>query len=139
MPTASKAGQHRRASKIYNRDVPGRRGADLVEPADLADPSVLDPESLIGPVRAGAHVDRTSCPDEHRPRRRRLRTERRDDRHHTGPDGTEQSARPYAFALRATACRADPTPLFELRRGHAEAFRAKAEVKWRRENLRCTS
>src|SRR5439155_11753944 len=34
------------------------------------------------------------------------------------------------------SCHADPTPLFELRRGHAVALRAKAEAKRRREGLR---
>src|SRR5438093_11411438 len=38
-----------------------------------------------------------------------------------------------ASARRATARLADPTPLFELRRGHAVALRAKAEAKRRRE------
>ena len=37
--------------------------------------------------------------------------------------------KPAASALRATACHADPTPLFELRRGRAVALRAKAEAK----------
>ena len=85
------AGKNRLLPEVDERDVLWRRRTHLVERADLANPAALDPDRLVGAVRAGAHVEYSAGFDEHRVGDRWLRASRRradqrqqDERAHGG-------------------------------------------------------